>query len=170
MGDKEADANEIRMAKAAMAEVAIVSLNKMQERLSADVDEKLDSEDISEVASRVTGYLRRRTAGQDEIDHNLLVEDLERRFRLTALRAERGELYHLRATKKISNETLQTLLVDLDLLETVLIEKSIKTKSSILANILKFGANTTLCGYLLSRRCFGQRRLVLSAIPCGSSR
>ncbi|MEX9606508.1 Na+/H+ antiporter [Providencia huaxiensis] len=123
VGDKEADANEIRMAKAAMAEVAIVSLNKMQERLSADVDEKLDSEDISEVASRVTGYLRRRTAGQDEIDHNLLIEDLERRFRLTALRAERGELYHLRATKKISNETLQTLLVDLDLLEAVLIEK-----------------------------------------------
>ncbi len=39
VGDKEADANEIRMAKAAMAEVAIVSLNKMQERLSADVDE-----------------------------------------------------------------------------------------------------------------------------------
>ncbi len=48
----------------------------------------------------MTGYLRRRTAGQDEIDHNLLVEDLERRFRLTALRAERGELYHLRATNQ----------------------------------------------------------------------
>lgn len=123
VGDKEADANEIRMAKAKMAEVAIVSLNKMEERLSADVDEKLDSEDISEVASRVTGYLRRRTAGQDEIEHNLQIEDLERRFRLTALRAERGELYHLRATKKISNETLQSLLVDLDLLEAVLIEK-----------------------------------------------
>ncbi|MBQ0686564.1 Na+/H+ antiporter [Providencia rettgeri] len=123
VGDKDADANEIRMAKAAMAEVAIVSLNKMQERLSADVEEKLDSEDISEVASRVTGYLRRRTAGQDEIEHSLQIEDLERRFRLTALRAERGELYHLRATKKISNETLQSLLVDLDLLEAVLIEK-----------------------------------------------
>ena len=123
VGDKEADINEIRMAKAAMAEVAIVSLNKMEERLSADVDEKLDSEDINEVASRVIGLLRRRTAGQDEIEHNLQIEDLERRFRLTALRAERGELYHLRATRKISNETLQSLLVDLDLLEAVLIEK-----------------------------------------------
>lgn len=123
VGDKEADINEIRMAKAAMAEVAIVSLNKMEERLSADVDEKLDPEDISEVASRVTGHLRRRTASQDEIEHNLQIEDLERRFRLTALRAERGELYHLRATRKISNETLQSLLTDLDLLEAVLIEK-----------------------------------------------
>ncbi|SUC25657.1 Na+/H+ antiporter [Providencia rustigianii] len=123
VGDKEADINEIRMAKSAMAEVAIVSLNKMQERLSADVEEKLDSEDINEVATRVIGYLRRRTAGQDEIEHNLLIEDLERRFRLTALRAERGELYHLRATRKISNETLQNLLMDLDLLEAVLIDK-----------------------------------------------
>ncbi|WP_338884520.1 MULTISPECIES: Na+/H+ antiporter [Xenorhabdus] len=123
VGDKQADLDEIRMAKSAMAEVAIVSMNKMEERLSASTEEKLDAEVINEVASRVTGYLRRRTAGTDEIEHNLMVEDLERRFRLTALRAERGELYHLRATRKISNETLQTLLHDLDLLEALLVEK-----------------------------------------------
>ncbi|MDC9606490.1 Na+/H+ antiporter [Xenorhabdus griffiniae] len=123
VGDKQEDLTEIRMAKSAMAEVAIVSMNKMEERLSASTEEKLDAEVISEVASRVTGYLRRRTAGTDEIEHNLMVEDLERRFRLTALRAERGELYHLRATRKISNETLQTLLHDLDLLEALLVEK-----------------------------------------------
>ncbi|WP_340618589.1 Na+/H+ antiporter [Xenorhabdus entomophaga] len=121
VGDKLADLNEIRMAKAAMAEVAIVSMNKMEERLSASPEEKLDAEDISEIASRVIGYLRRRTAGTDEIEHNLMVEELERRFRLTALRAERGELYHLRATRKISNETLQSLLHDLDLLEALLV-------------------------------------------------
>lgn len=123
MGDKLADINEMRMAKAAMAEVAIVSLNKMEERLSADAQEALNPEVISEVASRVTGYLRRRTAGQDEMEHNLLIEDLERRFRLTALRAERAELYHLRATKEISNETMRTLLLDLDLMEALLIDK-----------------------------------------------
>ncbi|CDG22742.1 Uncharacterized Na(+)/H(+) exchanger yjcE [Xenorhabdus poinarii G6] len=123
VGDKQADLNEIRMAKAAMAEVAIISMNKMEERLSASTEEKLDAEVIGEVASRVTGSLRRRTAGTDEIEHNLMVEDLERRFRLTALRAERGELYHLRATRKISNETLQTLLHDLDLLEALLVDK-----------------------------------------------
>ncbi|WP_416776712.1 Na+/H+ antiporter [Xenorhabdus budapestensis] len=124
VGDKQSGFNEIRMAKAAMAEVAIVSMNKMEERLSASTEEKLDAEVISEVASRVTGYLRRRTAGTDEGEHSLLVEDLERRFRLTALRAERGELYHLRATRKISNETLQSLLHDLDLLEALLVGKS----------------------------------------------
>ncbi|MDC9598019.1 Na+/H+ antiporter [Xenorhabdus anantnagensis] len=123
IGDKQADLNEIRMAKAAMAEVAIVSMNKMEERLSASTEEQLDAEVISEVASRVTGHLRRRTAGTDEIEHNLMIEELERRFRLTALRAERGELYHMRATRKISNETLQTLLHDLDLLEALLVGK-----------------------------------------------
>ncbi len=62
-----------------------------------------------QVASRVAGHLRRRTAGDDEMEYNLQVEYLERRFRLTALRAERGELYHQRATRNISNETLQLL-------------------------------------------------------------
>ena len=52
----------------------------------------------------------------------MLEEQLERRFRLAALRSERGELYHLRATRQISNETLQKLLHDLDLLEALLIE------------------------------------------------
>ncbi|MBG3024922.1 Na+/H+ antiporter [Proteus mirabilis] len=121
--NKEADKNEVRYAKKVMAEVAIVSLNKMEERLAASTEEQLDAEEINEVASRVAGYLRRRTADQDEMMHNMLVEDLERRFRLTALRAERGELYHLRATRKISNETLQLLLHELDLMEALLVEK-----------------------------------------------
>lgn len=47
-----------------MAEVAIVSLNKMEERLAASTEEQLDAEEINEVASRVAGYLRRRTADQ----------------------------------------------------------------------------------------------------------
>ena len=123
VGDKQADANEIRAAKAAMAEVAIVSIGKMEERLSASSDEALDAEAISEVASRVAGNLRRRTVGGDVMVYKLQVEDLERRFRLTALRAERGELYHQRATRNISNETLQLLLHDLDLLEALLVEK-----------------------------------------------
>ncbi|MGP1931518.1 MAG: Na+/H+ antiporter, partial [Arsenophonus sp. ET-DL12-MAG3] len=115
VGDKLEDINEMRTAKASMAEVAIISINKMEERISNNSKESLDREVINEVASRVTGYLRRRRiVAQDEIEHNLLIEDLERRFRLTALRAERAELYHLRATKKISNETMRTLLLDLD--------------------------------------------------------
>nr|BET44691.1 MAG: Na+/H+ antiporter [Candidatus Aschnera chinzeii] len=122
-GNMEMNVNEIQMAKAAMAEVAIISLNKMEERLSVDSEEILDPEIISEVASRVTDYLRRRINNQDKIEYNMLIEDLERRFRLTALHAERAELYHMRATKKISNETMRALLSDLDLMEVLLINK-----------------------------------------------
>lgn len=67
--------------------------------------------------------LDRRIASKEDIENALVMENLERRFRLVALRAERGELYHLRATQKISNETLQKLLHDLDLLEALLIER-----------------------------------------------
>ncbi|CFQ40778.1 Na+/H+ antiporter [Yersinia bercovieri] len=123
MADKNASREEIRLARAAAAEVAIVSLNKMEERLAASSEENIDLELLKEVSSRVIGTLRRRTGSKDEVESTLLIENLERRFRLTALRAERGELYHLRATQKISNETLQKLLHDLDLLEALLIEK-----------------------------------------------
>ena len=65
---------------------------------------------------------RRRVDGRNDVETSMLEEQLERRFRLAALRSERGELYHLRATRQISNETLQKLLHDLDLLEALLIE------------------------------------------------
>ncbi|MCP1438618.1 CPA1 family monovalent cation:H+ antiporter [Erwinia persicina] len=121
--DKTAHRHEIQMARAAMAETAIDSLHKMEERLAADTEENIDADLVKEIASRVIGNMRRRVDGKDDLERALYAENLERRFRLTALRAERGELYHLRATQKISNETMQKMLHDLDLLETLLIEK-----------------------------------------------
>ncbi|AIJ07844.1 MULTISPECIES: Na+/H+ antiporter [Edwardsiella] len=116
--------DEELMAKSVSAEVAIESLKKMQERLEADTEENIDPQLLTEVSSRVIGSLRRRVMTKENADEILEVENLERRFRLTALRAERGELYHLRATQKISNETLQKMLHDLDLLEALLVEKN----------------------------------------------
>ncbi|WLS78555.1 Na+/H+ antiporter [Erwinia pyri] len=121
--DKNAHRHEVQMARAVMAGTAIESLHKMEERLVADTEENIDPELIKEVSSRVTGNLRRRVVGKEDLERSLFAENLERRFRLTALRAERAELYHLRATQKISNETMQKLLHDLDLLEALLIEK-----------------------------------------------
>ena len=115
--------DEELMAKSISAEVAIESLKKMQERLEADTEENIDPQLLTEVSSRVIGSLRRRVMTKENVDEIREVENLERRFRLTALRAERGELYHLRATQKISNETLQKMLHDLDLLEALLIDK-----------------------------------------------
>ncbi|WP_455818792.1 Na+/H+ antiporter [Pseudomonas cerasi] len=121
--DKAGHRRELQMARAAMASVAIDSLHKMEERLMADVEENIDPELLKEVSSRVTGNLRRRVDGKEDMERALFAENLERRFRLSALRSERAEVYHLRATQQISNETMQKLLHDLDLLETLLIEK-----------------------------------------------
>ncbi|QWA10894.1 Na+/H+ antiporter [Sodalis ligni] len=122
VSDKSLHRKEERMARAAAAEVAIESLRKMQERLAGDPEETIDNQLLTEVSARVVGNLRRRIDGNNELGNALLIENLERRMRLNALRAERGEYYHLRAQQKISNETLVKLLRDLDLLEALLIE------------------------------------------------
>jgi CPA1 family monovalent cation:H+ antiporter len=97
---------EERLARAITAEVAIVAIQKMEERLAADAEENIDNQLLTEVSSRVIGNLRRRADGRNNAESSLLEENLERRFRLAALRSERAELYHLRATRQISNETL----------------------------------------------------------------
>ncbi|MDQ5892527.1 MAG: monovalent cation/hydrogen antiporter [Pseudomonadota bacterium] len=122
VADKTAHAKEIRMARMAVAEVAIKSMHKMEERLAADREENIDEQVLKEVSARVIGNLRRRLIDKDDPENGLLIENLERRFRLTALNSERAELYHLRATQQISNETLQKMLRDLDLMEALLIE------------------------------------------------
>jgi len=123
LGDKSVARKEERLARSATAEVAIVSIQKMEERLAADTTENIDTQLLKEVSSRVIGNLRRRADGRNDLENSELEENLERRFRLAALRSERGELYHLRATQQISNETMQKLLHDLDLLEALLIEQ-----------------------------------------------
>lgn len=123
LADKSMARQEERLARSATAEVAIVAIQKMEERLAADTKENIDDQLLTEVSSRVIGNLRRRADGRNDVESSALEENLERRFRLAALRSERAELYHLRATQKISNETLQKLLHDLDLLEALLIEQ-----------------------------------------------
>ncbi|PSN09044.1 Na+/H+ antiporter [Siccibacter turicensis] len=113
---------EERMAKSATADVAIVAIEKMEQRLAADVNENIDNQLLKEVSSRVIGNLRRRADGRNDVENTELEENLERRFRLAALRSERAELYHLRATQQISNETMLKMLHDLDLLEALLVE------------------------------------------------
>lgn len=115
---------EERLARSATAEVAIVAIEKMEQRLAADVDENIDNQLLREVSSRVIGNLRRRADGRNDVENSELEEQLERRFRLAALRSERAELYHLRATRQISNETLQKMLHDFDLLEALLVENN----------------------------------------------
>jgi len=114
---------EERLARSVAAEVAMVAIKKKEERMATDVNENIDNQLLKEVGARVIGNLRRRADGRSDAENSALEENLERRFRLAALRSERAELYHLRATQQISNDTLQKLLHELDLLEALLIEK-----------------------------------------------
>lgn len=121
--DKTVNKHEIQSARVEMAKMAIDSIYKMEQRLAVDEEEKADQQLLKEISSRIVGSMRRRIEGKDDIEKALYLENLERRFRLTALRAERAEVYHLRANRTISNETMVSLLLDLDLQEAVLVEK-----------------------------------------------
>ncbi len=121
--DKGETGRELRKARSLMAKAGIDSLHKMEERLNKDTEENIDPELLKEVGSRVAGQLRRRLEDKENIEQAMFLENLERRLRLNALRAERAEVYHLRATKQISDETMRKLLRDLDLMEALLVEK-----------------------------------------------
>lgn len=92
VADHSQQLKEERIARAATAEVAIVAIQKMEERLAADTEENIDNQLLTEVSSRVIGNLRRRADGRNDVESSVQEENLERRFRLAALRSERAEL------------------------------------------------------------------------------
>lgn len=119
--DKSVLHDEERLARAAAAEVAIESLHKMEERLkSSSNEENHDPEVVSEVVASVITSLRRRVLVKENSQKAIEMENFERRLRLIAVNAERGEFQHLLATRQISNETFQKLSHQLDLLESLL--------------------------------------------------
>jgi monovalent cation/hydrogen antiporter len=46
------------------------------------------------------------------------IDEIERRLRLTGLRAERNEIYHIARARRLSDETARKLVRELDLLES----------------------------------------------------
>lgn len=108
VADHSQQLKEERIARAATAEVAIVAIQKMEERLAADTEENIDNQLLTEVSSRVIGNLRRRADGRNDVESSVQEENLERRFRLAALRSERAELttcapHGRSATKRCKN-------------------------------------------------------------------
>ncbi|AKZ65704.1 Putative Na(+)/H(+) exchanger protein, CPA1 family precursor [Candidatus Palibaumannia cicadellinicola] len=122
---------EEQMARTLAAEVAIASLRKMELRLANSKEEKIDKQIINNVSLRVISNLRSSVDSHADAENAILIENLERRMWLHALRAERGEYYNLRAQNKISHNTLIKLLRDLDLLEALLVEKNLQVDRSI---------------------------------------
>lgn len=116
--------HEIQIARVAMAQAAIHSLHKLEDRIILHSKENINKDLLIEINARIISDMRRRIDGQDNLEKSLFLENLERRLRLAALRSERSEVYILRSTKKISNKTMTKLLHELDLMEALLSEKS----------------------------------------------
>jgi CPA1 family monovalent cation:H+ antiporter len=114
---------EERKARALSAEAALRGIADEQQR----VDDSGDGNAIalaSRVASRVMADYQQRleAAGEegDLPDKARAEAGTERVMRLAALRAERRELYNLRRSHEINDDTLRTLMREIDLAEAAL--------------------------------------------------
>lgn len=121
--DKLINKHETQIARIAMAGAAIKSLHKLEEEIIFNSKENISKELLSEINARIISDMRRRIDCKEDLEQSLYIENLEKRFRLTALRAERTEVYVLRSNKKISNKIMTKLLHELDLMEALLSEK-----------------------------------------------
>src|ERR1700754_89653 len=114
---------EERKARALSAEAALRGIAHEQQRVDATGDENAIAL-ASRVAARVMADYQQRleAAGEEgDVPEKARAEaGTERAMRLAALRAERRELYELRRSHEINDETLQTLLSEVDLAEAAL--------------------------------------------------
>ncbi len=55
--------------------MAIVAIQKMEERLAADTEENIDNQLLTEVSSRVIGNLRRRADGRNDVESSIQEEN-----------------------------------------------------------------------------------------------
>jgi len=114
---------EERKARALAAEAALRGIAGEQQRVDASGDENAVAL-ASRVAARVMADYQQRleAAGEEgDVPEKARAEaGTERVMRLAALRAERRELYALRRSHEINDETLQTLLREVDLAEAAL--------------------------------------------------
>ena len=115
--DTNDDELEIKVAKAAMQQVALSSMQTLEARL-VNSEVKVDPQHITDIHNRVASNIRQYLGISDS--ESEYYDQLELRFRLSAIRAERAELMRLKSTRKISEETANKLRYELDLIETAL--------------------------------------------------
>lgn len=113
---------EVLHAKSAMAENAIVSVERLQNALLEEHANHLDTEIINEIGARVISSLRRQTKLKNQEEKAIEAENLEKRMRLVAVGSERASLYKMKANKEISDEVFDRLLDDLDIYERFLMD------------------------------------------------
>jgi NhaP-type Na+/H+ or K+/H+ antiporter len=122
--DKVRRRTEEMAARLRVSEAAVRGIELMQEQLGAE----LDTEDLAlltEVSGNLLATYRMRMDAESgtEETHRVAnrVKQFERELRLAAVRAERREVYRLRAEQFINDETFQSLIHQVDLAETWLL-------------------------------------------------
>ncbi|MBD8649645.1 Na+/H+ antiporter [Rhizobium sp. CFBP 13726] len=105
-------------ARIAAAEAAIRMIEKLQHAMS---EGRTDADLYGEVGTRLMELYRQRIEGRsklgDEAELLRKMEEVDKRFRLAALRAERDELFRLGRRRKISEEIARKLVREIDLAE-----------------------------------------------------
>ncbi len=123
MPDDDPRVREERDARRLAARSAIAALAAQQKEQTKDSEDPQSSL-YAEVAARVmASYKPRLDPDNDEEDSQRIRRgfDIEKELRLVALRAEREELYKLRHSFRINDETLRRVLADIDLTEASLL-------------------------------------------------
>ncbi|MDG3578244.1 Na+/H+ antiporter [Rhizobium sp. YJ-22] len=110
---REEDAARIAAAAAAI---------RMVERLQHELGEGRGDADLyADVGSRLMELYRQRINGHsktgDEAEQAQHLEQVERRLRLAAVRAERDEIYRLGRARKLSDDLVRKLVREADLME-----------------------------------------------------
>jgi CPA1 family monovalent cation:H+ antiporter len=114
-----ARAAEMDRARVAAAQAAIRAIEEAQHQLAAG---QSDADITAEAAARIMDLYRRRIEGRVQLSGENAQrirrsEDIERRMRVTGLRAERDELFALARSHVISDASCRTLVREIDLLE-----------------------------------------------------
>jgi CPA1 family monovalent cation:H+ antiporter len=109
----EEDRARVAAAKAAIAAVEHALRDAAGTRIN-DIHPEAGSKVVDLYRQRIDGLSK---TGDDGV-HERKLEEIERRLRLTALRAERNEIFRQARARKLSEETARKLVGEIDLLET----------------------------------------------------
>jgi CPA1 family monovalent cation:H+ antiporter len=100
------------------AKAAIVAIEQFQKAMGLG---PRDTELYSDAGARVLDFYRRRVENQslhgEDAAHLRKIEEIERKLRLTGIRAERDAFYQLSRSRALSDETMRKLVREADLVE-----------------------------------------------------
>jgi monovalent cation/hydrogen antiporter len=107
------------LARIAAAEVAIQAVEQAQHDMG---EGRSDADLYTDAGVRIMELYRQRIDGRSKTGKEAVlarkIDEIERKLRLTGLRAERAEFYRMARARQLSDETARKLVREVDLLES----------------------------------------------------